>query len=952
MKVDLTCPLELWEYRLPTKDSQECVLMLFNLENRTISSMQISLTALNAAGEQLSNHTERPMALAAQGKQGFELRFALANGEEMDSLSLLFEKVWFEDGTVWRRVSSAQLTEYTPNEMTSGRDLESLRYVAGPDAVGYPDDQGRVWMCVCGRANAEDEDTCRRCGRSREYIFLNDTPAAVKDAIASREHELEQKGQKAREESSRQELLKQAALRRRVSSHKHRWVGAAVASALIVALYFAMVLLLPEITYARASQALSGGSPLTARELFVSLLDYRDAQLQVMQCDYVHAQQLLAKGDMDSVTQAQSLFAQLDEYKDSKSRVNETRYSQAALFLQYGEYEKASELFATLGSHSDSAEQYRVAVYRLAKRMMTAQEYTEAAERFTALGDYEDSADLAQQCVYRAATSAMAASRFDEAAALYASIPEYQDAPTRAQEAQYSAGNAALAGKDYAAARGYFKQLGEYRDALGKWKESTYAMASEHRDLARYAQALPLFIEIQDYQDSADQILACSYEPARAFMASGEYEQAAQLLAAMPDYKDSTELLNQCSYLPAMDAFSAEKWAAAIALFDRIPEYKDSAAKANAARYNIASDLYTAGEQDQAAEAFEALGEFNDAKARAQSIRYAMADISFATGDYVAAKAAFEAMGDYNDAAARAKECAYELALAIRETGDIDSAYAAFAAISNYPKAAEAASASVYQMAVSARSMGDLPRAAELFQKAGSYQDAKAQYGQAVYDEALHWMEQMDYQRAGELFDSVVSFSDAKAKSAECYDLWLKDRLGEARTLQQGGKLEEVIELLGGLPIDSLPDSYAEMRRIYENANLLMAERLIGQGKQLEAWAYLAKAGDSSDAKRMRERRIYQILGEWLTAKGERYAFDVDGTAVIAGEVGFYYNVVNYGLLTGESPEELEQMFRIMNYTKDTLSLQDKAGKTIRMTRASEAEAASADGDIGGAQLD
>ncbi|MDR1600114.1 MAG: hypothetical protein LBS11_09665 [Oscillospiraceae bacterium] len=948
MKVDLTCPLELWEYRLPSKDSPECVLTLFNLENRAISSMQISLTALSEAGEPLSNHTERPMALAAQGKQSFELRFAMSEGEEMDSLSLLFEKVWFDDGTVWRRASSAQLTEYAPNEMESGRELENLRYVAGPDAVGYPDDQGRVWMCVCGRANAEDEDTCRRCGRSREYIFLNDTRSAVKDSISTRERELEQKGQKAREESSRQELLKQAALRRRVSSHRHRWVGAAVASALIVALYFSMALLLPEITYARAAQALESGSPLTAKELFESLLDYRDAQRQVLQCDYAYAEQLLAKGDMDSITQAQTIFEALGGYKDAASRVRETRYGQAALFLRYSEFEKAGELFAALGDYLDSAEQYLLSSYRLAKRMMTAQQYAEAAERFALLGDYEDSAELARQCVYRSATSTMAASRFDEAAALYASVPDYQDALSRSQEARYSAGNARMAAKDYAAAAADFKALGEYRDAIGRWKEATYAAASEQRDLARYANALALFIEIKDYQDSADQILACSYEPARAFMASGEYEQAALLLAAMPDYKDSAELLDQCSYLPAMDMFSAERWEDAIALFERVPDYKDSRAKADKARYNIASGMYVSVE---AAEAFEALGGFEDARERAQSIRYTLAEEAFSGKAYTAAQAGFEALGDYSDAAERARECAYEAAMLIKISGDLQGAYDALAAIKDYPMAAEAASECLYQMAGNAQSAGDLPRAAELYLTAGDYKDAAERHDQAVYDEAMNWMERLDYQRAGELFDSVAAFSDARAKSAECYDLWLADRLDEARTLRQSGQLQEVIDLLSGLPIGNLPEAYAQIREIYESCNLTIAGELIGQGRQLDAWAYLENAGGSSEAKRLRERRIYQILGEWISTKDERYAFSDDGTAVLADQDGFYFNVVNYGLMTGNNPDDLAQNFRILNYTAKTLSLQDKAGKTIRLTRSEDTAAANAD-DPGGAVLE
>ncbi|GHU76611.1 hypothetical protein AGMMS49992_22600 [Clostridia bacterium] len=937
MKVDLSCPLELWEYHLPTKDSGkggECVLMLFNLENRTISSMQISLTALNAAGQVLSTHTERPMALAAEGKQSFELRFAMAEGVDMDSLSLLFEKVWFDDGTVWRRASSAQLTEYAPNEMEPGRDLENLRYVAGPDAVGYPVDQGRVWMCVCGRANAEDEDTCRRCGRSREYIFLNDTPGAVKDSISSRENELAQKGAKAREESSRQELLKQVALRRRVKSHKRRWLGAAIASVLIVALYFGMVLLLPEITYARATSSLQNGSAVSAKAMFESLLDYRDAPEQVLACDYVIADQLLEKGDMDSVTQAQVIFEGLGDYMDSRSRVNESRYDQAALLLGFNELERAGEMFAALGSYKDSHNQYMLSEYRLAKRLMTAQQFTQASAKFTALGDYEDSADLADQCVYRSALNALTELRYDEAVAYFLSIPDYQDSAARAQEALYTSASALMTARDYAAARERYLQLGEYRDATSKWKEATYAAASQSRDEADYAAALTLFLEIKDYQDSSEQILACSYEPAKAFMASGEYEKAAQLLGAMPDYKDAADLLNQCSYLPAIAAFNSERWETAAALFDKIPNYKDSTAKASAARYYIAADLVAAGNLAEAAVKFEALGDYEDSKTRAQAARYSLAENLFNQGEYAAAKSAFEALESYSDSASRAKECAYESAVLLKDSGDLNGAYEAFSSITGLPKAKEAADSCLYSMALNARDTGDLPRAAELFKQAGTYQDAETLYNDAVFDEAVHWMDAMDFQRAGELFDLIGDYNGADSLKSVSYDLWLSDRLDTARELQSAGQLEEIVALLKDLPMDGIPEWYAELRTIYEKANLDIADSLVSGGDQLGAWAYLQDAGDSAEAKKLRDRRIFKLLGEWRTSAEVRYAFSDDGTAVLAGEDGFYFNVVNYGVLTGAEPDSLTQSFTILNYTANTLSFKDKSGKTIRLTRA------------------
>jgi len=228
MKVDPTCPLELWAYALPGDDTNACTLHLFNLDTRVISSLQLTLTCYDSGGQNLFSHTERPMALNAGGKQSFELLVPLEQANEIDSLSLMFEKVWFEDGSDWRRVASIRLLDYTPNELPMGRDLENLRYVAGPDAVGYPEDQGAVWLCVCGRVNVEEENSCRRCGRDRAHTFLHTNPEVVREVISNREQELEIKSRSVREEASRQEFLRQDALKRREKSRRRRWIGATV----------------------------------------------------------------------------------------------------------------------------------------------------------------------------------------------------------------------------------------------------------------------------------------------------------------------------------------------------------------------------------------------------------------------------------------------------------------------------------------------------------------------------------------------------------------------------------------------------------------------------------------------------------------------------------------------------------------------------------------------------
>ena len=86
-------------------------------------------------------------------------------------LEVLIEKVWFEDGTVWRRGASGTL-DFRPSPLLQGMRLQVMQELAGAGGpASYPSDQGKVWVCVCGRADAAREEECRRCRRNKHDIF-------------------------------------------------------------------------------------------------------------------------------------------------------------------------------------------------------------------------------------------------------------------------------------------------------------------------------------------------------------------------------------------------------------------------------------------------------------------------------------------------------------------------------------------------------------------------------------------------------------------------------------------------------------------------------------------------------------------------------------------------------------------------------------------------------------
>ena len=52
MKIDLTCPAELWRYELPREDYRACDLMMYNLADKMITSVEVTLILFDKAEEE------------------------------------------------------------------------------------------------------------------------------------------------------------------------------------------------------------------------------------------------------------------------------------------------------------------------------------------------------------------------------------------------------------------------------------------------------------------------------------------------------------------------------------------------------------------------------------------------------------------------------------------------------------------------------------------------------------------------------------------------------------------------------------------------------------------------------------------------------------------------------------------------------------------------------------
>ena len=198
MKSDLTCPVEIVSVEVKQQEGSAkgqivCLIDFFNLSQKVIDSLQMNIICFDAQGERLGGRLVRA-AVMAQGRESFSGAFAPEHVDGAVRVEASVEKVWFQDGPLWRR-EDRNVREYTPNTLAQGRELDRLKAVAGADAAGYAREDDIVWMCVCGRANRTSDDKCLRCERERAQVLRDYSFSAIDSTVGEKERERQKKTQ-------------------------------------------------------------------------------------------------------------------------------------------------------------------------------------------------------------------------------------------------------------------------------------------------------------------------------------------------------------------------------------------------------------------------------------------------------------------------------------------------------------------------------------------------------------------------------------------------------------------------------------------------------------------------------------------------------------------------------------------------------------------------------------
>ncbi|MCL2695157.1 MAG: hypothetical protein FWE69_02395 [Clostridiales bacterium] len=206
----------------------------------------------------------------------------------------------------------------------------------------------------------------------------------------------------------------------------------------------------------------------------------------------------------------------------------QSRYDEAKLKMDAGEYELAREEFLSLEDFEDSAAQARACKEELsfieAQGLAEAEDWEAARVILEGLMDREDAeallAAVRDEISYLEGLALAAEEKFEEAAEVFRALKNFKDSRklltenTRAakQEKDYQAAVALLDAEDYVKAYEALEELDNYKDVktlLRTSKEKCYDLAVSQLENGENYKAFTLFKALDDYKDCKLKIKDC-----------------------------------------------------------------------------------------------------------------------------------------------------------------------------------------------------------------------------------------------------------------------------------------------------------------------------------------------------------------------------------------------------------------------------------------------------------
>jgi len=904
MKCDLTCPIEVVRVQISVETGDNgaeqvvCAIDFHSLESeKTVDSVQMNIVCYSADEMRLGGRLVRARAREMNGTE-FMGTFRPEHVSGTARVDASVEKVWFTDGVVWRR-EERNVREYQSNRLPEGRELDRLRSVAGEDAAGYAREDARVWLCVCGRANLNSEDKCRRCGRERQMVLTSFSREVIEATLGEKERELEAISKENIIRSTEQNVREMEAVQAKQKKRKKRLSRLIVLLVILLAGVSAWRWGVPFVADRIAQSRMDGGKPADARKIYEWILQYwpdeYDAAAKIQTCTQMMIDRLLAMNTEDTLMTAAE---EADRIGDTKRHL-EAQLALASKYIDSGRRAEAEKLLRSLGNDESAQGMLRDLLYR---------EAAEAKEQL----------------------------RFEEAVRLFEELGDYMDSPQQRTDTIYLWARAMMRDNRLAEAQEKFLQVANYLDAMELLRRCRYQLAAEKRSAGEMIPAAELYESLGIYEDAERLGKLCRYDAGMAAVSRGELEEAAELLKKAGDVEDARARFEEVVFTLGNAALQDGKYQAACDWFEQLTMTEEVRKVYDQAVYALAQEKEKSGDRDSAVLLYASLGSYEDSMKRRQNIEYDLARECMAAGNYEEALDRFEGLGTLKDSAEQAEKCRKEIAEAAYAAGDFEKAISFYSQMKDQKSAKEQIARCRYALAEKKAGESAFMEAADLYRECGDYLDAAEKASQMQYRQAEQLEAAGEYENAARLFRSLGGYLDARQCTERNEDLWLGSVYRDARLDLETENYVSVIETLDPYVNAELPERYKDIPSMVEQACLGRAEELQGMGRPLDALPYYERIRDNKTAKTRLSDYVYRVIGRWKSRSGMEMTFRRDGTCTIDGK-NAYYGGSGYELFIGDEPYPTRRRYHVVNLRGTTLTLRDiDADNTFRVTYVGE----------------
>ncbi|MCQ2457167.1 MAG: hypothetical protein MJ142_00360 [Clostridia bacterium] len=932
MKIDLTCPVEVWRCDKPTEEYAAADITLYNLSDRSVNSAEVTLIRTGNDGRELDRVVHRGHSLRGRVGSSFTMSVPCEYIDGIYHTEVIIEKVWFDDNDVWRRGNNRPV-EYVSNALPNCRALEKLHYIAGNNAVGFPAEDNGLWLCVCGRPNPDSSPVCVRCHRGKAEIFTRFNREAVEKLYAQKEHRLDLHTRAVREDNARIQQIREQEYNIMKTRHRRTRTLFALLLAGILLTGAFMFFGQPALRYLSAVRAISAGCWDAAVEELEAVDPFLRSGELLADCRYEQARQNLNSDDPLVLSAAADIFRARTDKADAAGLEQEADYRRACLLLQQGNADGAAAIFSRLGNYKDSSDKLNDCAFFTAEQLMNSHAYAEAESIYRSLGTYPGAADNADSCVYEQALILIEDAGYDSAAEMLRTIPDFGDSAVQLQRCSYLKALQLEEAGDLIAAGDAYRLAGDYEDAALRTCECLMAPADEAFLAGDLETAMELYAKIPDYPEAAGQYRLCAYTLASDALKNQEYARASELFSLLPDdYSDTADKKLQTVYKPAAAALKKKDWETAVSLFETIPGYKDSDALLAKARYGLAGSLVSRGGYAEAATLYELLGDYSDSEKKLLDAKYRQACLLLDAGEAEEAILAFEALSDHPESAGKLKAARYLLGTQLLEQGKANEARVIFESLGNYGEAAEQVRACDYALADALEQDGKTIEAAELFDTVRGYSDAADRSGRLYCQLAGEAEKGGRTLAAAGYYEKAGSFGGAADKAKAIWHDYYDTVYTAVKQSMSKGDYAAAAALMDNLVMTDLPAAYADLPDLYKKANYEAGKSLYNAKKPYEALPYFRAVPGYKSTDEFLRRPAYLLLGTWTDSESTAlYIFREDGVCYLNGRT-LYFNFVNDKVMTSDTKgSAYTTSLNVWNVTEKTMSLSftDENGKSV-----------------------